>query len=794
MNFYRSFSRSWIAKDIENESSQELYMSKSNSLKKRKQSRRPKVLNLAGLPHKTRGQDDKFLLALRLAYALRAMEIFNDSSQERFQYFYALLGPGYRQPFFKTIRDRIYRRISAASAALMDADASDEAWPVSYKTLLNESIDLLETGANLSRLCINKKAAKIINIIFKDLFIQKLETLKTSESAPIENHFTELKNIFKLNPAELKIIEIGYLWNIDSTFNDYFMDYLKLKEIQANVVNLARLLDQKQDAIVNALDLNGILVSGNFFHSDGRNSDGSLESLQYKTVSFLSGSLKGCITDSLFTEYTGTDVLPISKFHADKDKVALLKKLLTSSPGMNILLYGTPGTGKTEFTKSMGRHLKKRVYFITQGDGEGVAERRQAIMACMNTVKPEDSIIVVDEADRLLNSIFSFFTGGEKIEKAWINRLLEESKAKIIWISNAVDYTEESVLRRFNYSMKFKRFTKKERQEIWRTQLVKNNLLKRFSDDDIEQLSQTYPVSAGAVSNALRDVQATLKSNPSCGKDEIIKGLGLILESHATLLFGEKPKAARVNAKNYSIAGLNTDADLNDIHHTLKEFLIHLEKQEEPLIKNMNLLLYGPAGTGKTEYAKFLSRDLKKDLVTKRASDLISPYIGMTEKYIKSAFEEAGHEEAILFIDEADSFLINRESALRSWEISQTNELLTQMENFKGVFISSTNFQDNLDKASLRRFNLKIGFDYLKPEGCLTFFKKVLSDLIQDQPDDANIQAAFQGIDRLTPGDFKVVWQKNAFKSDKISFAAIKAQLINEIKTRDNAWAKKLGF
>ena len=106
------------------------------------------------------------------------------------------------------------------------------------------------------------------------------------------------------------------------------------------------------------------------------------------------------------------------------------------------------------------------------------------------------------------------------------------------------------------------------------------------------------------------------------------------------------------------------------------------------------LCLYGPPGTGKTAFGKWLAGQLQKPLLVKRASDLISMWVGGTEKNIARAFEEAGREGAILLIDEVDSFLQDRRGASRSWEVTAVNEMLTQMESFNGLFIASTNLMD----------------------------------------------------------------------------------------------------
>ena len=95
----------------------------------------------------------------------------------------------------------------------------------------------------------------------------------------------------------------------------------------------------------------------------------------------------------------------------------------------------------------------------------------------------------------------------------------------------------------------------------------------------------------------------------------------------------------------------------------------------------------------------------------------------------RDTFAEAEREQAILVFDEADTFLFSRDMAQRSWEISHTNEFLTHMERYQGILICTTNRMTGLDSASIRRFNHKIGFNCLKPEGNVIFYQKLLAPL-----------------------------------------------------------------
>ena len=90
--------------------------------------------------------------------------------------------------------------------------------------------------------------------------------------------------------------------------------------------------------------------------------------------------------------------------------------------------------------------------------------------------------------------------------------------------------------------------------------------------------------------------------------------------------------------------------------------------------------LYGPSGTGKSQLARHIADELGKPILIKRASDLLDKYVGETEKLMAKMFDEALDEDAVLLLDEADSYLSDRSRASQHWEISQKNELLTQME------------------------------------------------------------------------------------------------------------------
>jgi SpoVK/Ycf46/Vps4 family AAA+-type ATPase len=209
----------------------------------------------------------------------------------------------------------------------------------------------------------------------------------------------------------------------------------------------------------------------------------------------------------------------------------------------------------------------------------------------------------------------------------------------------------------------------------------------------------------------------------------------------------------------------------------------------------MSLLFHGPPGTGKSALARYIATHFYKEIVFKRASDVFSKWVGDTEKNIREAYEEANSKEAVLIFDEADSLIFNRDRAEHSWELSFTNEFLTWMESFEGIQIFTTNRLKDLDNASLRRFNHKIEFGYLKPEGNVIFYEKLIAPLI-DKSLDAFTTKALKGLSGLTPGDFKVVRDRFAFRNKRdITHQALLTALEEEARIKAcHEGVKNIGF
>ena len=145
----------------------------------------------------------------------------------------------------------------------------------------------------------------------------------------------------------------------------------------------------------------------------------------------------------------------------------------------------------------------------------------------------------------------------------------------------------------------------------------------------------------------------------------------------------------------------------------------------------------------------------------------------------------------LLVFDEVDSFLSSRENASKSWEVTQVNEMLVQMENFEGIFIATTNLMDNLDRASLRRFDLKLEFSFLKPQQSWALFASECDNLNIENYQD--VEKQLKSLYNLTPGDFAAVLRQNRFMPIKDSIDFYK-RLKEEVEVKEINDKKTMGF
>jgi len=586
----------------------------------------------------------------------------------------------------------------------------------------------------------------------RGLVEERLQALPLSRNEILEGCLKNVAEMFGLSEEEKEFCAFFYLVSNYDPVEGFFVRHLQCHRPTQRSL-LAHILGVKNGQLMN-------IISGKLKKLELFEFDRHCVSISEEFQEMLDKNPEE-LSSKHFNPIELNDPLPLEAHFIPGEQMSFVCSLLKDKPGgaVNILLYGPPGTGKTSFVQGIVHTLGAPSYSITRSAENTSMTRRLSLVSCLKMTNSGDgSIIVVDEADNILNTLGSFFSRGETQDKGWLNQMLEEPGSRIIWITNHIKEIEESVLRRFAFSLNFKPLATKQRELMWSNIARKNKVESSFKAQDLKELSSRYSLSAGAVDLAFR---AAFCAGKTRGR-ELHKAIGLSLDAHEMLINGgEIPQRPPRPERFYSLEGLSMEGGPEVVLSRLEGFDRFLRKGDASEGARMTLLFYGPPGSGKTELGRYIAQRLDRDLVIKGPSDILGPYVGQSEANIRMAFEEAKRNDAILMIDEVDTFLYSRDRAQRSWEMSLTNEFLTRMEKFRGILLCTTNRLEALDYASLRRFHHKIGFKYLSPDGKIIFYRKMLSDLVGGSLNDEE-RALLQRVSDLTPGDFKAV--REAFK------------------------------
>lgn len=350
--------------------------------------------------------------------------------------------------------------------------------------------------------------------------------------------------------------------------------------------------------------------------------------------------------------------------------------------------------------------------------------------------------------------------------------LINNNPIPTVWMTNAIGSISPENVGRFLLHLELKGGSRKDR----RTQIEAVIKQLGLSPELTQKLSMYLELNIEQVKSAAQ--MATLLGIELTGEqrakaEELIEHL---VDNSQRALERDKTEELRSTVTKYSLSLLNLAGEFSpeDIISSLKRS------------GHGTVCLYGLPGTGKTAFVEYLAMQLDKPLVMKSASDIFSKWLGDNEKNIAAAFDEARQEDAILFLDEADSFLRDRNLSEHSWETSQVNELIQRMERFKGIFICATNLFRNLDAAALRRFTFKLEFRELSMEQRHTMFENEVEVKLAELPEAEReeYQTSLAMLRYLTPGDFAAVKRQLIITDRKISPKAWLSRLEVEIKSK----------
>ncbi|MEE2003166.1 AAA family ATPase [Alkalimonas sp. MEB108] len=519
---------------------------------------------------------------------------------------------------------------------------------------------------------------------------------------------------------------------------------------------LASVLDCKSTQIRAGLSSESLLRQSGFLIQSNNMFAGWLDAFEVPGVireALFNPLLSGDKFSSPFVTVSSEPKLTLDDFYGFTVHNQLIthyiqRALAGNKVGANVLLYGAPGTGKTEYAKVIAKVCGAVLMEVpSQSDKKEALTGQQRVRFAVQAgrmYQGKGRVLLFDEAEDVFNGpLFGRSTASK--HKAWINHVLDSCLLPTVWISNDVSDMDPAFIRRFDVIIDFD-----DVKEVVRVEQFSKIVHQALSGDMLSKLAGRKDISAAMVERAADMAELKVAACQESFDDAFIDSLNCCLKAQG------KPKVEPFNKSKveFDSAFVKTTENLDRLADAISTQ------------KYGRLCIFGPPGTGKTAFCHWLAKQAGMPLLVKRASDLLGKYVGDNEKMIAAAFAQATHDGSILLIDEVDSLLSDRASGQSSWEKRATNELLTQLDAYQGIFIACTNLMDEIDAATMRRFDFKLHFDYLNANQSELLLRKTCHSLTIAGPTERDI-AEIRQLSFLTPGDYAMLARRHRLSAIK---------------------------
>ncbi|MCB9727588.1 MAG: AAA family ATPase [Deltaproteobacteria bacterium] len=401
--------------------------------------------------------------------------------------------------------------------------------------------------------------------------------------------------------------------------------------------------------------------------------------------------------------------------------------------GIVMLFSGPPGTGKTLTARAVANHLGRRLISV---DASRLADQQRSWEANLDNLLREarlqDAVLFFDECEAL-------FAGSQRGtgHLSALLAALEQFEGVVILATNAPQALDPALDRRILYRVDFETPSPSLREAIWQVHLPP--ALPLAADVDVPYLARRFEFTGGYIKNAVLLAASATASR-------VAEGSGPAEVRQADLLEGAWTQLRhRLNQyADRDVADLRLD-DLilpEETKGQIREIIEAVAAQQIVFRewgfgkkfnkgRGLSALFDGDPGTGKTLAAEIIAAELGLGLYRVNVANVMSKYIGETEKNLSRVFGEARSAHAVLLFDEADSLFSKRvevKQANDRFANMEVNTLLQLIERYDGLVMLTTNLKTSLDSALERRLSFKIAFPFPDAETRATIWRHLLPE------------------------------------------------------------------
>lgn len=375
-----------------------------------------------------------------------------------------------------------------------------------------------------------------------------------------------------------------------------------------------------------------------------------------------------------------------------------------------LLFVGPSGTGKTMLANAVANRFSKRILSINLNSRLGGIpyEDDNIISFVFREARINDAILFFDESELLLR---------ERIPTLLTE--LENHEGIVIFATNADFRFDEAMKRRIYLTCRFHEPSALQRKQIWQLHLPEN--IEIAKDLDLDVISRQFVLNGGLIKNAV--FTAILKAVNDGSEKIILKNSHVIeaaKEQLSNKLFMSKTQRDIVPKRTLEdiiVSEKNRMNLLEIINFERSRNILENEwgfEEKFPYKQGIVSLFHGPSGTGKTLAAEVIARETGKSLRQMNYSQIVSMYVGETEKNLEAILQEGNDEKSIILFDEAEGLFSSRtnvSSSTDKYANLQTDTLLSLIENNNLFVILTTNHIDLIDKSFMRRIKFIVEFD-----------------------------------------------------------------------------------